>query len=413
MKFLVIFLFASFSFVFFNFADQAPALTSIYNVINLKNYLGGIFFVASTSEEYLKNKFVGARNGGEPIKILVVPGHDSASVGAQFKNVKEADLTAELGKYLAEFLGENKKFEAVISRTEDGYSPEFSSYFEKERSSIQDFMKTYRLYMKTAVDGGLVDSNQIVEHNEASLNGAIRLYGINKWANENGVDLVIHIHFNDYPGHPASRPGKYSGFAIYVPEKQYSNSQASVAIAQKISNRFNAYSTPSDMPQESSGIVEEQELIAVGSNNSLNPAGMLIEYDYIYEPQFLSPETRQATLKELAFQTYSGIKDFFENNSTGTAKFSETTLLPHQWNGDMEEGLVGNLDVLSLQASLVSEGDYPAQGFTKNNCPITGSFKKCTVAAVKEFQKKYGLEQTGYAGPQTRNLLNEKYSSQQ
>ncbi|MDO8664646.1 MAG: N-acetylmuramoyl-L-alanine amidase [Candidatus Liptonbacteria bacterium] len=412
MKFLALFLFASLSFVFFNFIDQAPVLTSIYNITNFKNFFAGIFFVASTSEKYLKAKYAEAENGGEPIKILVVPGHDGVSVGAQFKNVKETDLTAELGEYLAEFFGGNKKFEIILSRDKDGYSSEFSSYFEKERSSIESFMKTYRLYMKTAIDSGLVNNNQIVSHNEALPNGAIKLYGINKWANENNVDIVIHIHFNDHPGHPVNQPGKYSGFAIYVPEKQYSNSEASMAIARKIFDWLNAYGAPSDMPLESSGIVEEQELIAVGSNNALNPAGMLIEYDYIYEPQFLYPETRQATLKELAFQTYSGIKDFFENNSTDAAKFSETTLLPHQWKSDMEEGLVGNMDVFSLQASLASEGIYPPPGFTKNNCPITGSFKKCTVAAVKELQKKYGIEPTGYVGEKTRKILNEMYISQ-
>ena len=407
MKFLALFLFISLSFVFFNFVDQAPILTSIHNALNLKNYLGGIFFIASTSEKYLKDKYAGVGNGGAPIKILIVPGHESSSVGAQFKNVKEAALTAELGEYLFGFFGGNKKFEAVLLRGKDGYSPEFSSYFERERSSIESFMKTYRLYMKTAVDAGLVNSNQIVAHNEASPNGAIKLYGINKWANENDVDIVIHIHFNDHPGHPVNQPGKYSGFAIYIPEKQYSNSLASAAIAQKIFARLNAYAAPSDMPLESSGIVEEQELIAVGSNNALNPAGMLIEYDYIYEPQFLYPKTREATLKELAFQTYSGIKDFFENISAGTTKFTETTLLPHQWNSDMEEGLVGSADVLSLQAALAREGDYPPPGFTKNNCPITGNFKKCTVAAVKKFQQKYGIEPTGYVGEKTRKLLND------
>ncbi|MDP3948415.1 MAG: peptidoglycan-binding protein [bacterium] len=413
MKFLAIFLFVFLSFAFFNLVHQAPILTGIYNITNYKNFFAGIFFVASTSEKHLKAKYADIENGGAPIKILIVPGHESSSVGAQFKNVKEAALTAELGEYLFGFFGGNKKFEAVLSRDKDGYSPEFSSYFEKERSSIEDFMKTYRLYMKTAVDAGLVNSNQIVAHNEASPNGAIKLYGINKWANENSVDLVVHVHFNDHPGHPVNQPGKYSGFAIYIPEKQYSNSLASATIARKIFNRLNAYGAPSDMPLESSGIVEEQELIAVGSNNALNPAGMLIEYDYIYEPQFLYPKTREATLKELAFQTYFGIKDFFENSSTDATKFSETTLLPHQWNNDMEEGLVGNTDVLSLQAALTREDVYPPPSFTRNDCPITGTFKKCTVAAVKRFQEKYGIEPTGYVGEKTRKILNEMYISQQ
>ncbi len=409
MKFLALFLFTLLFFAFFSFSDSVKTLV---NIDDLKNNLGGIFFVASTDENQLKTEYLSAKIGGEKIRILIVPGHESSTVGTQFKNVKEADLNVELGEYLAGFFGENKEFEAILSHSKDGYSPEFSSYFEKERSSIEGFMKTYRLYMKTSVDSGLVDRNQTISHNDASPNGAIKLYGINKWANENNVALVIHIHFNDHPGRPANQPGKYSGFAIYVPEKQYSNSKASMAIAQKIFNRFSAYAVPSDMPLESNGIVESQELIAIGSNNSLNPAGMLIEYDYIYEPQFLYPETRQAALKELAFQTYSGIKDFFESTSTDTAKFSDTTLLPHQWNRDMEEGLVGNMDVLSLQAALILEGVYPPPGFTKNNCPITGSFKKCTVAAVKKFQQKLGIESTGYVGPQTRKILNENYSVQ-
>ena len=42
----------------------------------------------------------------------------------------------------------------------------------------------------------------------------VRLYGINKWANENDIDIVIHVHFNDYPGRPRTGSGKYSGFSI-------------------------------------------------------------------------------------------------------------------------------------------------------------------------------------------------------
>ena len=394
MKFWAPFLFVLFSFVFFNFVDKASA---------------GIFFIPSASEKHLKDKYIETEKGGGPIKILVVPGHENASFGTQFKGIKEADLTAELGKYLVEFLGKNKKIEPILSRTKDGYSAEFSSYFEKEWSSIEAFMKTYRLYMKTAIDSGIVKKNQIVPHNDASSNGAIKLYGFNKWANENNVDLVLHIHFNDHPDHAMNKPGKYSGFSIYVPEKQYSNSHASMAIAKKISDRFNTYAAPSDMPMESDGVIEEQELIAVGSNNSLNPAGILIEYDYIYEPQFLYPETRKVALKEMAFQTYSGIKDFFENSLTNAEKLSETTLLPHKWNSDMGEGLVGNIDVLSLQVFLSREGDYPSPGFTKNNCPITGTFKKCTVVAVKKFQQKNGIKPTGYVGEKTRKVLNEKH----
>ncbi|MEK7547127.1 MAG: N-acetylmuramoyl-L-alanine amidase [Patescibacteria group bacterium] len=428
MKFFWLLSFVLFSLVLFSFLGNSPVPTVTDNFIALKNNLAGIFFIASTNENQLKTDYLSAKIGGRKIRILIVPGHDSVSVGAQFKNVKETDLTVELAGYLAGFLKTEKEFEAITTRTKAGYAPEIASYFEKERLSIQNFADTYRAYMKSSVDVGLISIYNGVSHNNASEEGVIKLYGINKWANENNADLVVHIHFNDHPGHPVNRPGKYSGFAIYVPEKQFSNSKASAAVAQHIFNRLNSYFAPSDMPQESAGIVEEQELIAIGSNNSLNPAGMLIEYDYIYEPQFLYPETRKATLKELAFQTYLGIKDFFDGSTsfdktqdkplttggaTSTAKVYETTLLPHQWNSDMGGGLVGSADVLSLQAALMREGDYPPPGFTKNDCPITGSFKKCTLAAVKEFQKKYGIEPTGYVGGKTRKILNENYSVQE
>ncbi|MBI4085204.1 MAG: peptidoglycan-binding protein [Candidatus Liptonbacteria bacterium] len=413
MKFFWVFLFALFSFVLFSFFGNPPILTVTDNLIGLKNNLAGIFFVASTSEELLKTKYAAAKNGGEAIRILIVPGHDSASVGAQFKNVKEADLTAELGERLAALFENGKEFEAITVRTKSGYSPEIASYLEKERSSIQAFRDGYRLYMKSAVDSGLVTRREGVSHNDAPEEWTIKLYGINKWANENDVDLVLHIHFNDHGGRPANRLGKYSGFAIYFPEKQFSNAEASAAVARNIFNRLSAYFAPSDMPQESPGIVEEQELIAVGSNNSLDPAGMLIEYDYIYEPQFLYPETRQAIIDELAFQTYMGIKDFFDGTATGAENPPETTLLPYKWNSDMKEGFTGSADVLSLQAALIREGVYPPPGFTRNDCPITGVFKKCTVAAVKDFQKEYGIGPTGYVGPQTRKILNEKYAPQQ
>ena len=42
--------------------------------------------------------------------------------------------------------------------------------------------------------------------------------------------------------------------------------------------------------------------------------------------------------------------------------------------------------------------------------PITGYYGPLTKAAVIRFQKKYNIEQTGLAGPQTRQKLNELYS---
>ena len=43
--------------------------------------------------------------------------------------------------------------------------------------------------------------------------------------------------------------------------------------------------------------------------------------------------------------------------------------------------------------------------------PITGYYGPLTKAAVIKFQKKYGIEQTGLAGPVTRKKLNEVYGT--
>ena len=401
-----------FFYLFFILVAPSPILTGTENLISIKNSIGGIFFVASTNVEDLRVKYSIAKNGDDPIRILIVPGHDNSSVGAQFRKVKESDLTVELAGYLAALFSKEKEFETIPVRTRAGYAPQFASYFSEERAAIKSFAKTYRAYTQTVINAGLVTSHEGVAHNDASEEGAIKLYGVNKWANENQIDFVLHIHFNDHGGRPRNRVGKYSGFSIYIPERQYSNAGPSAVIAKSVLNRLITYAAPSDMPQESAGIIEDQGLIAVGSNNSLNPASILIEYDYIYEPQFQNSETRYAILNELAFQTYLGIKDFFAGGVLDTPKIFETTLLPHAWNRNMEEGLVGSLDVLSLQAALLREGVYPPSGSTKNDCPITGSFGKCTIASVKEFQKKNGIEPaTGYVGTQTRKVLNEKYGT--
>ena len=62
---------------------------------------------------------------------------------------------------------------------------------------------------------------------------ALRLYGFNKWANENKIDAIIHIHFNDYPRPTKWTIGKYKGFVIYIPDGQFANSKESTATCNK------------------------------------------------------------------------------------------------------------------------------------------------------------------------------------
>jgi len=228
------------------------------------------------------------------------------------------------------------------------------------------------------------------------------------WANENEMDIIIHVHFNDYPGRRKQKP-KYSGFAIYVPEDQYSNAKGSKSVAESIYKRLSNFYPQSNLPKEDLGIVEDQELIAVGSYNTLDAAAMLIEYGYIYEPLFSDPEIRSVALTDLALQTYLGIMDFFGKETTG-AREHDTHFLPHTWQVDLKRSSKKSLDVASLQAVLVSEGLYPPSGEDKNDCALTGYFGPCTEKSVKAFQQKHGIfPAEGFVGRQTRTKLHELY----
>ena len=60
-------------------------------------------------------------------------------------------------------------------------------------------------------------------------------------------------------------------------------------------------------------------------------------------------------------------------------------------------------EVFNLQKVLAQDPEIYPEG------KITGVFDKATEAAVKRFQKKYGIRTTGQVGPQTRAKLNELY----
>lgn len=54
------------------------------------------------------------------IKIMIVPGHDSKNSGAEFGNIKEAELNLKLAKKIQQLLIEHKELEVVLSRDEMG-----------------------------------------------------------------------------------------------------------------------------------------------------------------------------------------------------------------------------------------------------------------------------------------------------
>jgi N-acetylmuramoyl-L-alanine amidase len=379
---------------------------------NVENFIASVFFTDSTTTEALKEHYSAVEKTKNKIRLLIVAGHDDESGGTEFRGVKEAKINLDLALNLAEFLKGNDKFEVILVRDKNGYNPIFSDYFGKERESIKEFSKKQKETMSELVRAGDVFSLEGVIHNSAPAETALKLYGINKWANENNIDIVLHIHFNDDPTRSRKRQaeGKYSGFAIYVPESQYSNAKASRAVAEPIFNRLAKLYPLSDFIQEQDGIVEDQKLIAIGSHNTLDPVGMLIEYGYIYEAQFQNEKIRKSVIKELAFQTHIGLIRFFESEQKKNIAY-DTLLLPYKWEQYLQKGVKNNESILALQTALNFEKLYPPNGFDKHNCPITGNFGNCTSLALKKFQEKYGISnETGKIGESTKNKLNELYS---
>lgn len=345
----------------------------------------------------------------QKIRVLIVSGHDDDVPGTAFGDLQEVDFNRVLGEELFNFFKEDTLFEPILTQTKGGYIDTFENYFEHEEKSIEQFISSSRRAMQRLMRRGKVEPlDNAIHHNKASDLVVHRLYGINKWANENNVDLILHIHFNDYPGRPAGKVGKYSGFTIYIPDEQLQNGKTSQVIAPYIFSRLFTYIPVSDLGGESGGITRDLELIAIGSNNTLVAPSLLIEYSYMYEPHLREIDLRETFLKEYAKYTYEGVKNFFEKRNENPIGY-DTTFLPYIWMTDLEKGMKDSHDVAALQLVLRREGIYPGIDKTLTDCPINGSFGPCTERAVKAFQERHGISQTGTVGPMTRAKLNELF----
>ena len=377
---------------------------------NFSKNIAAVFFRESITATQLREKYSLANRENTKLRILVVPGHEPNYGGAEYKNLKERDLNVELAGYLEGFLKENYRYDVVLSRDGNNWNPKLAQYFDENSGRIEAFKNENQDNMLYLINNGsLVKIDNNIKHNSAPQEVALRLFGINMWANENNISIIVHIHFNDYPRKNVSIPGQYSGFSIYVPEKQYSNSTTTRIIAGTVYKRLAKYSPVSNMPKEDIGVVEEQDLIAIGSYNTLDAPSLLIEYDYIYESQFADPKTRGPVLKDLAFQTYLGIQDFFGNQNS-VYKY-DTLVLPHLWDSSLTEETAEKGDILALQTALIIDGAYPPKGRSKNDCPRTGNFGDCTLEALEIFQNKYKISgEEDVVGKKTREILNGLYS---
>lgn len=365
-----------------------------------------VFFTQSTSSAELRSKFDLASSTKRNLNVLIVPGHEPNFGGAEYLGIMERELNASLALDLARYLVEDGHYNVVMTRGSDGWNPEFQKYFDSQKEEINTFVQSQKTEMAQLIKEGRVtvkDDN--LYHNEAPSAVAMRLYGINKWANEHKQDIIIHIHFNDNGERAWNYPGKYNGFTIYTPERQYSNSQASADIAPSIYKRLSKIFPVSNLPKEDHGVVEDQNLIAVGSNNTVDAASVLIEYGYVYESQFKDHDVRATVLKELAFQTYLGISDYFGEVPLLAGAY-ESTLLPYVGKSSIRKTSLPNKKVLAFQVALSDKGFYPPEYYSRNECPISGFFGECTLTALHAFQKEFGIKgETGFVGEKTSAQL--------
>ncbi|MBI4094460.1 MAG: peptidoglycan-binding protein [Candidatus Liptonbacteria bacterium] len=329
--------------------------------------------------------------------------------------MREANLNLAIARELHALLERDPRFTVLTVRDlqTGNYTPDFARYFSEQEESIRAFRSEHKSILQALFTLGLATERPTANHGYAPEEVSLRLYGINKWADEQEIDIALHIHLNDHPRPAKAVPGDYTGFAIYVPEAQYPNAYASADVARAVFRELRALIPVSDLHFEQSGIVEDQELIAVGANASREGVALLIEYGYIYEPQFRYKEVRDAYFRELAFRTYRALAGYFK--AGGVPALPATQLLPYRFTRTLEPGTYGAPDVLALQAALQAEALYPPPGKDLRQCPLTGNYGPCTEEAVRLFQARHaetilaplGIPHpTGIAGPATQRELN-------
>ena len=249
-----------------------------------------------------------------PIKILLVPGHDNEVWGAQYGNLKEAAMTVAVASRIYDILSKDKRFVVYITRDKNGYTKEFADYFTNHQADVLAFKEdAKKKTQQNIATGTFVPKASIVPHNSVTEDIAIRLYGFNKWANDNKMDAVIHVHFNDDGRKNKSKPGPWKGFSVYMPDPQLLNSDKSAPLALGIFNALKKKYFDAVGIKENGGVIADQKLIAMGASKTLLPSvrSVLIEYAFIYEKTMSTYTKRQIAYQNMADITANAVINYF------------------------------------------------------------------------------------------------------
>lgn len=247
-----------------------------------------------------------------PIKILLIPGHDNVVWGARYGNTKEADMNLAVATQIYNLLKKDKRFDVYITRDSKGYTKEFADFLA-QKDAILTFVENAKKILQSKITTGGFIQKDNTPHHAVSEDIALRLYGFNKWANENNIDAMIHVHFNDYPRKTRWTIGQYKGFTIYTPDSQFANAKESTLLATNIFTQLKKKYSISNWKPESAGLTPDQKLIAIGANGTLDARvrSVLVEYSYVYEKMFRAQSTRLAAYGDMATRTVTGIKNYF------------------------------------------------------------------------------------------------------
>lgn len=249
----------------------------------------------------------------DKVKILIVSGHDDEYWGTQFEDTKEVELNREMAQHLYSNLSKDKNFVVTQVSDKNGYTSIFKKYFKNEKIKINLFIKKSKNKFSNKIQKNNIEQVEEGLHNLAPSEAAFRLYAINKWVNENKYDLVIHVHMNDYGNRQKNSVGTEKGFVIFTPSKTFQNYDLSRKLSDSVFDELKKVQTVSSFFAEREGVVEDNGLIALGSNDTLTAGSILIEYGYIYEDVINNPLKRDTTFDMFAEATHQGLKDLLKN----------------------------------------------------------------------------------------------------